>query len=96
MNINIPDNVYKEIMDIAKKHDVNKIILFGSRAKGNNTERSDVDIAVYANNFSSFYWDIQEHINSLLSFDIVNAFDGVSAELADEINKYGVTIYEKT
>lgn len=96
MNINIPDNVYKEIMNIAKKHDVNKIILFGSRAKGNNTERSDVDIAVYANNFSSFYWDIQEHINSLLSFDIVNAFDGVSAELADEINKYGVTIYEKT
>ena len=96
MNINIPDNVYKEIMNIAKKHDVNKIILFGSRAKGNNTERSDVDIAVYANNFSSFYWDVQEHINSLLSFDIVNAFDGVSAELADEINKYGVTIYEKT
>ena len=31
------------------------IVLFGSRAKGNNTERSDIDMAVYGGDFDGFY-----------------------------------------
>ena len=96
MNVNIPENVYKEITDIAKMHDVDKIVLFGSRAKGNNTERSDIDLAVYTNSFDDFYIDVQEHINSLLSFDIINASESISDELENEIEKFGVVIYEKT
>ena len=33
------------------------IVLFGSRAKGNNTERSDIDMAVYGGDFDGFYWE---------------------------------------
>ena len=32
---------------VAKRYSVRKVILFRSRARGNNTERSDIDIAVY-------------------------------------------------
>ena len=70
-------------------------ILFGSRARGNNTERSDVDIAVYGGDFDSFYWDIKENIHSLLMFDVINADASISEELKKEIKKDGVVIYEK-
>ena len=57
MKYNLPERV---IRDICKKHSVEKVILFGSRARGTNTERSDIDIAVYGGDFDSFYWDIKE------------------------------------
>ena len=72
------------------------IVLFGSRAKGNNTERSDIDMAVYGGDFDGFYWDIKEKINSLLIFDIIQADSQISDELKKEIKKDGVVIYEKT
>ena len=72
------------------------IVLFGSRAKGNNTERSDIDMAVYGGDFDGFYWDIKEKINSLLMFDIIQADSAISDDLKHEIGKDGVIIYEKT
>ena len=72
------------------------IVLFGSRAKGNNTERSDIDMAVYGGDFDGFYWDIKEKINSLLMFDIIQADSAISDDLKHEIEKDGVINYEKT
>lgn len=72
------------------------IVLFGSCAKGNNTERSDIDMAVYGGDFDGFYWDIKEKINSLLMFDIIQADSAISDDLKHEIEKDGVIIYEKT
>lgn len=72
------------------------IVLFGSRAKGNNTERSDIDMAVYGGDFDGFYWDIKEKINSLLMFDIIQADSAISDDLKHEIEKDGVIIYENT
>ena len=72
------------------------IVLFGSRAQGNNTERSDIDMAVYGGDFDGFYWDIKEKINSLLMFDIIQADSAISDDLKHEIEKDGVIIYEKT
>ena len=73
MRYDLPERVIRELFSFATKHSVRKIILFGSRARGNNTERSDVDIAVYGGDFDSFYWDIKENIHSLLMFDVINA-----------------------
>ena len=80
----------------AKKHSIQKVILFGSRARETHRERSDIDIAVYGGNFDSFYWDIKENVHSLLIFDIVEADGDISEELREEIVKDGVVIYEKT
>ena len=79
----------------AAEHGVLKVILFGSRASGTNTERSDIDIAVEGGNFSAFDWDIQEKVHSLFMFDVINLDGGISESLRDEIMN-GVTIYEKT
>lgn len=96
MKYNLPDRVLRELCTLAQKHSVTKIILFGSRARGNNTERSDIDIAVYGGDFDNFYWDIKENINSLLMFDIIQADSSISDDLKQEIKKDGVVIYEKT
>lgn len=54
MKYNLPDRVLRELSSFAQKYSVTKIILFGSRARGTNTERSDIDIAVYGGNFDGF------------------------------------------
>lgn len=92
---NLPERVFREITMFAKKHSIQKVILFGSRARGTHRERSDIDIAVYGGNFDSFYWDIKENVHSLLIFDIVEADGDISEELREEIMKDGVVIYEK-
>lgn len=96
MAYNLPDRVIKEIKAFAKENSIIKIVLFGSRARGDHTERSDVDLAVYGGDFDSFYWNIKENIHSLLSFDVVDMNSRVTEELKKEIERDGVVIYEKT
>lgn len=96
MKYNLPDRVLRELSSFARKYSVMKIVLFGSRARGTNTERSDIDIAVYGGQFDQFYWEVKENIHSLLMFDIIQADAAISDELKQEIEKDGVTIYEKT
>lgn len=95
MNRNIPGRIIKDISSFAKKHGIEEVILFGSRARGSHTERSDIDLAVHGGNFDSFYWDIKEKVHSLLMFDVVDLDAGVSEELKTEIERDGVVIYDK-
>lgn len=95
MKYNLPERVIKDISTFADKHGVRKVVLFGSRARGTHTERSDVDIAVSGGNFDDFYWDIKENANSLLTFDIIDIDKRVSENLKLEIERDGIMIYEK-
>jgi len=95
MNCNIPGRVLKDVSTFARRHGIEEIILFGSRARGTHTERSDIDLAVRGGDFDSFYWDVKEKTHSLLMFDLVDLDVGVSEELKTEIERDGVVIYEK-
>ena len=67
------EDVYRQIVEIAKKNEVGKVVLFGSRARGDNQPKSDIDIAVYGcNNFSEFADELNEKLWSLLQLDIIN------------------------
>ncbi|MDO4988418.1 MAG: nucleotidyltransferase domain-containing protein [Synergistes sp.] len=92
---NIDPALENEIVETAKLYGIDKIILFGSRARGDNRERSDIDLAVSGKNVADFYDDIEENTHTLLMFDVV-ALDGkLSDELRKEIEKDGVVLYEK-
>ena len=93
--MNVPDRVIADITRFAKDNGVRKVILFGSRARGTNRERSDIDIAVSGGDFINFYYDIEEKAWTLLMFDIVNLDEPISDELKHEIERDGVVIYEK-
>ena len=95
MKYNIPNPVLREIIAFANKHHIDKIVLFGSRAIGKNTPKSDIDIAIYGGDGDGFYWDIKQNIHSLLSVDIIKADNEVSNDFANEIKNNGVILYEK-
>ena len=91
----LPDRVMSDIVRFAKEAEVSVVILFGSRARGTNTSRSDIDLAVRGGDFDRFYWNIKDNTHSLLMFDVVDLDHGVSDELASEIRRDGVGLYEK-
>ena len=95
MKYNLPERVEDDIIRIAKKNGIKKVILFGSRARKTNTERSDIDLAVSGGDALGFYFDIEEEAWTLLMFDVVNLDKGISEELEAEINRDGVVIYEE-
>lgn len=95
MKYNISDRVYLGLKQLAQKHRIKKIILFGSRARGDFYERSDIDIAVSGGNTAEFKLDVDENIHTLLMFDVVDLDGHISEELQKEINRDGVVIYEK-
>ena len=45
--MNLSDRIIADLKKLALVYDIAKIILFGSRAREDNCDKSDVDIAVY-------------------------------------------------
>ena len=95
MTYNLDKMVEDDIVRIAKKSNVKKVILFGSRARGTNSERSDIDLAISGGNALDFYYDVEEKAHTLLMFDVVDLDKGISEALQAEIKKDGVILYEE-
>lgn len=91
------ENVYSQIAEIAKRNSVQKVVLFGSRARGDNGPKSDIDLAIYGcKDFSVLVEQMNEELWSLLQLDIVNMDDSnISEELNKEIERDGVILYDK-
>lgn len=87
--------VLKEICEIAEKCGMNHVILFGSRARGDYRERSDIDLAVSGGKPDRFSLLVDEETSTLLKFDVVNMDGAVQEELREMIQKEGKIIYEK-
>ena len=94
-NTGIKHIVLEEITVLAKKYDITKIILFGSRARGGFHKTSDIDLAVTGGDIIRFTLDINENTSTLLKYDIVNLNAPVNGNLRTEIDKEGRVIYEK-
>ncbi len=73
--------VIEEIRDFARKYNVKKVILFGSRARGDFREKSDIDLAVQGGDFIRFMLDVDEETSTLLRFDIINLDEEIQSEL---------------
>ena len=69
--------------------------MFGSRARGDYRRTSDVDLAIYGGNVANFSADVEEYVDTLLSFDYVDMNSGIQDELREVIEKEGIVIYEK-
>lgn len=93
--VNLKESIINEIKDLAIKCGVEKVILFGSRARGDNKERSDIDLAIEGGNAALFAVEAEEEIQTLLMFDIVDLGGFVQDELRQSIEREGKIIYEK-
>lgn len=95
MQCQLSESLVREIAIFARKYNIERIVLFGSRARGTNSPRSDIDIAVSGGDVDLFSIDISENADTLLMFDIVPLDNGITDELRNEIDRDGVIIYEK-
>ena len=91
----IKEKVIQEIIALAKKYQVEKVILFGSRARGDFKELSDVDLAFRGGKSSRFMLDGDEETSTLLEFDIIDLNKPVREELLESIKREGIVLYEK-
>ena len=91
----IREQVIMEICEIAKRCQVDKVLLFGSRARGDFKRTSDIDLAAAGGDFLRFALDVEEETSTLLASDIVDLNRCMQQELRDSIEKEGRVIYEK-
>ena len=91
----IKSKVLQEIVQLAKENCIEKVILFGSRARGDFKERSDIDLAFHGGNSTNFILDVDELTSTLLEYDIVDLDKPVRKELLESIKSEGVVLYEQ-
>lgn len=91
----IREQVIKEITALAQKHDIQRVILFGSRARGDYHRASDIDLAVYGGNVLGFSLDVEEQTSTLLTYDVIDMNKNHQAGFVESIEKEGKLLYEK-
>ena len=87
--------VLDELISIAERYHIEKLILFGSRARGDFRRTSDIDLAVSGGDFARFALDVEEESSTLLKYDFVDLDRNIQEELLKSIEKEGILIYEK-
>ena len=87
--------VLEEIRELASEYGIKKVILFGSRARGDYRRTSDVDIAVTGGDVNAFTLAVDEETSTLLEYDVVNLDGSVQEELRTAIGEEGIVIYEE-
>ncbi len=91
---------YGFIDKLSALHFVEEILLFGSRARGDNSERSDIDIALICPEATEKDWlsvlKIIDEADSLLKIDCLR-FDKLAAgdKLRKNILNFGRTLYKR-
>ena len=95
--MNLREDIERQIISTAKEFNLERVILFGSRARGDNRERSDIDLALEGEIAACIEFSLaaEENISTLLMFDFVIVDETLSAELSVAIKKEGVVLYEK-
>ncbi|MBO7062086.1 nucleotidyltransferase family protein [Fibrobacter sp.] len=93
--MNLPAKIQLQIRKFAEDCGLERVVLFGSRARGSNRERSDIDLAVSGKDVELFVESLEERADTLLSFDIVNLDEIVSDKLRESINREGKVLYAK-
>ncbi len=95
LKFGLREGIIEAVILQAKNNDVERLCVFGSRARGDYRRTSDVDLAIYGGNVANFSADVEEYVDTLLSFDYVDMNSGIQDELREVIEKEGIVIYEK-
>ncbi len=101
MPCGLTEDLLKGILDILKENNkVNKVILYGSRAKGNYSPGSDIDIALIGEGL-----DLKDLVDFRIKIDnlpILNKIDLVIHDqikepaLIEHINRVGIVMYKRS
>lgn len=96
----LSDTVIIDICDVFRRFpNIDKVLIFGSRAKGTYSEGSDIDLAVVGENISfNQLMDINiqiEDLGLLYKVDVVDYNKKAGTPIGEHINRVGLVFYEK-
>ena len=96
----IKDTDQKRIVEVFSHYkEIEKVVLFGSRAIGNNKLNSDLDFTLYGQGLNlSLLIKIESEFDDLLltyKFDLSVYHQITNTELISHINRVGKVIYHK-
>lgn len=90
----IPQPVLAQIIAAARKH-AQRVVLYGSRARGNHHPESDIDIAFFGSNEGFFRFETcMEQLPTLLEYDLVHVTEKTSPAFAGNIKKDGIVLMD--
>ena len=94
----IPEAIVLLVARLSVEPSVRRVILFGSRGRGDARPRADVDLAVEAPGASARDWlrlvEMAEHAETLLPIDLVRVEEAPD-ELLERIRTEGRTLFER-
>lgn len=94
------DSVVQFLVNSAQKNSfIKKLILFGSRARGDHHERSDYDVAVElcdVQAWPSWALETRENVPTLCGLDLVKLDQDMSEDFKKVIKAEGVVIYDRS
>ena len=83
------EEVISRVAELCRRYDAQKVILYGSRAKGTAVERSDIDVAVSGVKDFDALSDEVEELPTLYSVDLLNLDTCRNDLLLEDIRQYG-------
>lgn len=95
MKSSLPDKIRHSLLNEISKHpEIKKVILFGSRARGDYRPNSDIDLAIYYEGKlpSGLYSDLDEAAG-IYKIDVVYMQNITNKKLQSNIDHEGITIY---
>jgi predicted nucleotidyltransferase len=101
MNYGLKESVIQKISDVFSRFpQVEKAVIYGSRAKGNYKNGSDIDLTLFGDEELTLkvLYEIMDELDELLlpySFDLSIFHDISDPEVLEHIQRIGVTFYEK-
>ncbi|AHF08045.1 nucleotidyltransferase domain-containing protein [Desulfitobacterium metallireducens] len=99
MTIDLDKRLIQNIQRIGQDYDIEKIVLFGSRARGDNKPKSDIDLAIFPlpefSNRGLLTSDFDD-LDTLLKIDVVIIEKQSDPKLLRNIEREGVILYERS
>jgi predicted nucleotidyltransferase len=100
MNYGLDEKVISSINSVFRKYNqIEKVILYGSRAKGSYKDGSDIDLTIISKELNlSDQHKIELELDDLLlpyNIDLSIYYDISNEELLNHINRVGKIFYEK-
>lgn len=90
--------MWERLLGVFKKYaQLDKVVLFGSRSRGDYNYNSDIDLLVIENmreDYLDFIVDL-DNAMGIYSFDVIRFKDLGNNRLAKEIERDGMTIYQR-
>jgi len=99
MKFGLSDSVISELQDVFRRHaNISKVLIFGSRAKGNYREGSDIDLVAIGNDldYSQLIKILTEidNLELIYSVDLLDYNKTINTPIGEHIDRVGQVFYQ--